>query len=30
MYACRSIWEDTKDMPLSVNSISFSTLYTPE
>jgi hypothetical protein len=30
MYACRSIWEDTKDMPLSVNSISISTLYTPE
>ncbi|KAM0244940.1 hypothetical protein ACHAP5_005847 [Fusarium lateritium] len=30
MYTCRSMWEDTKDMPLSVNSISFSTLYTPE
>lgn len=30
MYTCRSIWEDTKDMPLSLNNITFSTLYTPE
>ncbi|KAM0214106.1 hypothetical protein ACHAPQ_011360 [Fusarium lateritium] len=30
MYTCRTIWEDTKDMPLSLNNISFSTMYTPE
>lgn len=29
MYTCRSIWEETKNMPLSLNNISFSTFYTP-
>jgi hypothetical protein len=29
MYSCRTIWNDTKHMPLSLNNISFSTFYTP-
>ncbi|KAF4966815.1 hypothetical protein FSARC_5530 [Fusarium sarcochroum] len=29
MYTCRSIADDTKDLPFTVNTISFSTFYTP-
>ncbi|KAJ4256163.1 hypothetical protein NW762_009240 [Fusarium torreyae] len=29
MYACRSIANDTKDLPFSVNAVSFSTFYSP-